>query len=583
MATIRTIFSFKDDVSPGLKRMQNEISSTSGKLSRLSSIMLGVNAAIGILSTAANQFRRLTGSVNQCVQAYQYQSEQETKLATIMRQRMGATEEEIQSIKDFASAQQQVGIYGDELILQGAQELASFVSQREAIETLIPAMNNLIAQQYGYSASGQNFQMTADMMGKVLSGQTGALSRMGYVFSEEEKQMLKTGNEMQRAATLAKIITDNVGDMNRALKGTSAGAIQDTTNALGDMYERVGKTLQQIQGAFKQIKSSVMLYFEKPIINAIDWIQKNMGSLIATMIRVATVAAVVGSVMAAAWAAANWPLLAVIASVITLTRILFDITAGANAAAEAMNGFGNQCAQAGNTFGMVVGFMAGLVGGLMNIIYNVVATVYNALIYVSEFILNVFTHPINAIARLFIDLSNTIIQVLSTLAGAVDWVFNTSMSASLNEASRQLEDFKEENFGNVNYKYQKLELKDVQGILGATMAGGQIGGDLGGIIDKKFSTQEFQAAQQQFPDFKFDGNGNLAVSDKNLIDIADDYWELLSKRATERFNLQFSQVTPAINISNITVNREADEDRLVSKIRTALDEAVPANLREVVP
>lgn len=575
MAKINTIFSMTDEVTNPLRRMQNQIEKTSGGFNNMAIKIMGVNQAVQLVTTAVNGFKRACAVMDELTAKYEAQAEQETKLATVMKQRMNATEADIRAIKELASAQQQLGIYGDEVILSGAQELATFVSNRKALETLIPAMNDLIAQQKGYKATAQDFQSIGDMMGKVMGGQVNALTRIGYVFSEEEKQLLKTGNEMQRASTLAKIITDNVGHMNQALAGTDAGAIQNATNALGDMHERLGESLMSLQRAFKQIKTSIALYFEKPLLKAINWIKNNIGTLTATIINLGTVVTVVGTAMAVAWAIANWPLTLAIALVIEFTRVLFDLTNSANQTAEAMNGFGNQCAQAGNMFGQVVGFIAGAIGGLMNIIYNVIAVVYNALIYISEFIMNVFTHPINAIARLFIDLGNTIVQILSTLAGAVDWIFNTSMSASLNEASRQIEAFKEKNFGDVGFKYQKMELKDVKGILSATQAGGNIGKDLGTILDKKFAMEKFQAPQMEF---KTDGSGALIVSDKNMIDIADDYRELLSKRATEKFNLKFSQVTPEVNFNGVTINNNADLDDAIERFVSGVEEASSSSL-----
>ena len=261
MAKIVTEFSFKDNVSAGLGKVRQSAENAAAGFSKVATTLLSVNSAIQIFSAVSAQFDKIKESVAECTTAYQYQSEQELKLATIMRQRMGATNDEIQSIKDFASEQQKIGIYGDEIILQGAQELASFTSNTEAIKTLIPAMNNLIAQQYGYSASGQQFQSTADMMGKVLSGQTGALSRLGYVFSDEEKAMLEAGDEMQRAATLAKIITDNVGNMNEALRGTEAGRMQDLANYIGDLKEEIGGTLMSLKSATSSLMSAITADF----------------------------------------------------------------------------------------------------------------------------------------------------------------------------------------------------------------------------------------------------------------------------------------------------------------------------------
>lgn len=78
--------------------------------------------------------------------AYQVQLVAETQLDTIMRQRMGATDAMVQSVKDLCSTQQELGVVGDEVQLSGAQQMATFLNEKASLDTLIPAMNNLIAQ-----------------------------------------------------------------------------------------------------------------------------------------------------------------------------------------------------------------------------------------------------------------------------------------------------------------------------------------------------------------------------------------------------------------------------------------------------
>lgn len=259
----------------GFNDIGNAVGNASNGLNSFTTGLLTMNQVSEVISNIKAKFAELEAAIRQCVDAYKFQFEQELKLETVMKQRMNATEGEIQSIKDLASAQQQVGIYGDEMILKGAQELATFTSNKKAIETLVPAMNNLIAQQYGYNASAQSFQSAADMMGKVLSGQTGALSRMGYIFSEEEKQMLKTGNEMERAATLAKIITDNVGEMNEALRDNDFGAMQAMANDVGDVQEKLGQALLPLQKMIELTSGKIKMAFMEALTNALEFINSH--------------------------------------------------------------------------------------------------------------------------------------------------------------------------------------------------------------------------------------------------------------------------------------------------------------------
>ena len=75
-------------------------------------------AAVGMGIDSMNRmFADLTAVVNDLCGAYDMQVEAETKLMTVMQQRMNATEAEIQSIKDLCSSQQQIGVIGDEVQL----------------------------------------------------------------------------------------------------------------------------------------------------------------------------------------------------------------------------------------------------------------------------------------------------------------------------------------------------------------------------------------------------------------------------------------------------------------------------------
>lgn len=199
------------------------------------------------LDGVANATKAAAAIVNDLVDAYSVQEEAETKLATVMIQRMNATEQTIQSIKDLASAQQAIGVIGDEVQLAGAQQIATFLNEADSIKILLPAMNDLVAQQKGFKATGADAVTVANMMGKALTGQTSALRRVGIIFSEAQERILKYGTEAQRAAILAEIITANVGHMNARLAQTDAGKIQQLANNLGDVKEYLGGIVRNVQ------------------------------------------------------------------------------------------------------------------------------------------------------------------------------------------------------------------------------------------------------------------------------------------------------------------------------------------------
>lgn len=191
-----------------------------------------------------NSISELQGILTDLTEAYQVQLVAETQLDTIMRQRMGSTDAEIQSVKQLCAAQQELGVIGDEVQMSGAQQMATFLKQKQSLEVLIPAMNNLVAQQNGLNATTQDAVSVGNMMGKAMQGQTEVLQRVGITFDETQKQVLQYGNESERAAMLAEVITANVGNMNAQLAKTDAGKQKQLENTLGDIKEQLGSMVQ---------------------------------------------------------------------------------------------------------------------------------------------------------------------------------------------------------------------------------------------------------------------------------------------------------------------------------------------------
>lgn len=185
--------------------------------------LLTINNATESFQTAARGIQELTGTLLDLTDSYATQQVNETRLANNMRNTMDARDEDIQSIKDLCSAQQELGVIGDEVQLAGAQELATYLEKKSSLEALIPVMNDMLAQQYGLEASEESAAQVASMLGKVMEGQTAALSRYGYSFDEAQEQILKFGTEEERAAVLAEVVESSVGGMNEALRQTPAG------------------------------------------------------------------------------------------------------------------------------------------------------------------------------------------------------------------------------------------------------------------------------------------------------------------------------------------------------------------------
>ena len=206
------------------------------------------------ISNQFNQFGQVLGDLSA---TYAAQIEAETKLEQVMQNTMNATAADVEVIKELCSAQQELGIIGDEIQLAGAQELATYLEKRSSLEALIPVMNDMVAQQYGFNATQESAAQIATMMGKVMEGQVSALSRYGYSFTDAQAEILKFGTEEERAATLAEVVSQSVGGVNQALAKTPYGKFKQLTNSLGDLKEQFGAVAAKIQPVYTGINSVV--------------------------------------------------------------------------------------------------------------------------------------------------------------------------------------------------------------------------------------------------------------------------------------------------------------------------------------
>lgn len=229
-----------------VERMQRAFKEGVEPAERLKTSLVNFNQIAQSFEQIGQSVNAINGQIQELAAAYAVQIQAETKLEVVMRQRMAATDEQIQSIKDLCAAQQELGVVGDEVQLAGAQQLATFLNSREALAELIPAMNNLVVQQKGLGATQQDCAGIANLFGKAMQGQTSALRRVGITFTEAEEASLKTGTEWERAARLAQIITNNVGEMNVAMAQTDAGRAQQLANAMGDIKEQIGGVVSGI-------------------------------------------------------------------------------------------------------------------------------------------------------------------------------------------------------------------------------------------------------------------------------------------------------------------------------------------------
>lgn len=188
-------------------------------------------------------FTGIALAVGSTVKAFQKQERAEARLTQLAKQTTGATNEQIDSLKQQAEALQKVGVIGDEVAIFGQSQLATFALQTDAIKELTPSMLDMVVATKGVNATQQDMIDVGNMVGKVMGGQVGALSRVGVVFSDAQGEILKTGTEMEKASALAEILQGNFGGLNESARATSEGGMKALSNTVGDIKEKIGESL----------------------------------------------------------------------------------------------------------------------------------------------------------------------------------------------------------------------------------------------------------------------------------------------------------------------------------------------------
>lgn len=235
-----------------VERLGEALNASTQRANRFRDSMIKWSAISSTVGNVYSSLQNLTNIMGGYIAKANAATEAQTKLTTVMRQRMSATAEDVASVNAAVAAQTKLGVVGGTVQRSGLQQLATFASHKRTLTALLPAMNNLLTQQKGLNATSEDAVGIANLLGKALQGQTGALRRVGITFSETQEKALKAGNEGERAAMLAEIITQNVGNMNAELAKTDAGKAKQLANSFGGVMVNIGKALMPYQSMIAQ-------------------------------------------------------------------------------------------------------------------------------------------------------------------------------------------------------------------------------------------------------------------------------------------------------------------------------------------
>ena len=252
----------------------------------------------------------------------------------------------------------------------------------------------------------------------------------------------------------------------------------------------------------------------------------------AQAVQAALGSAAVAGIHMASWAAANWPIL-----------LLVALFAGALIAAQQ---FGIGMQEVGGWVGQVFG-MIYAVG------YNVFATLWNVIASFAEFFANVFNDPVAAIAHLFSNALDTILSMVETAAGAIDALTGSHLQGAVSGFRGKLSGWVDDTFGENAIQIKRMANLDI----GATAAEwGNYGANLGSKLDNL--DLDIGKLAGSFNDLDLSGGNNIdkvakvgKVGKVDDIKLSDEDLKIYRDLAERRYmnKIELKTLAPEINVS----------------------------------
>lgn len=161
-----------------------------------------------------------------------------------------AIDDEVKAYKDLASAQQQLGVIGDEVTLSGMGIMTQMGLTAKQVKDMTPLIQDLAVKQYGLNISTDQYKQLSQSMATMVNMGKLTLQGYGIQVSDVERKQFKAMSQSERYTFIMNKLKNSVAGANEAMAKTTGGKIQQMTNAIGDCEEKVGQLVNTIYGGF---------------------------------------------------------------------------------------------------------------------------------------------------------------------------------------------------------------------------------------------------------------------------------------------------------------------------------------------
>lgn len=286
-----------DNFTPAIDKAVGEVNkfkgstdSATGSASAFQSIgdrLSGTFKKLVGAAAAAFSIEKLKEGIEGLAKAVMEDQENENRFVTLMGNVHGMTSQGITSVSKLASSIGSYGVVSKDATLAGAGQLATFQLSSKSIMTLLPALDDLVVSQKGVNGTENDAIGLANLVGKAMTGNAGALSRYGVTLTDTQKKLIKNGTEQQRASAVAQALEANYGRLNKTTAATAAGGMARMRNSIEESKEEIGEkmlpVIAKITNAFANALPKIMPVIEKISMGLISFATTALPSILSAI------------------------------------------------------------------------------------------------------------------------------------------------------------------------------------------------------------------------------------------------------------------------------------------------------------
>jgi len=224
----------------GFKKLQDQASKASKSIVLMSDELdkaSGGFKAMGVAAGAA--FGAIALASNKAVKAFGTQIKAERSLEMAFKGLGDEASGAAQEIKDLAAQLQKTTTFGDEATIQAAAFLRIQGMTKDQIKSALPVIQDFAA------VTGQDLSKASILAGRAMTGSVKVLERYIGSIDDSTAATINSLGPQEKAAAVAELLRQKVGGQAAILRQSGVGAMQAYSNAVGDLWEEMGKLIDR--------------------------------------------------------------------------------------------------------------------------------------------------------------------------------------------------------------------------------------------------------------------------------------------------------------------------------------------------